>query len=238
MATNLTLIVDGVADLLEVATGRDNTVNLPALSIIVRSALEVGGQVAWLLDDGVDGSELGRRFLTWRFADLRQRRLLLEDFRPTNEVREAALDDVGKDEEALLADVASAKWSARCTVVKPNGLEAAALLDDAGKREHMPKFNELVGRITSWRSAYGLLSASVHSDRFGVFHGLAVDDVPDRTGQHNAQMTGFGIEPKIGIGLALLAIDRSCRLLAKWNGVDPSRLHREVLVLMERVGIA
>ena len=224
MAANLTLIVEGVADCLEVATGRDNAVNRPALSFVVRPALEVAGQLAWLLDDSIDGTERARRFLTWRFADLRQLRLLLEDFRPSNEERTSTCDELDEVEKSFLDDVAAANWAAKATVAGPKGFEAAALLGAAGKRESMPKYNELVRLVSSTPSVYGLLSVPAHGVRFGIFHGLEVADTPDPSGRYSARIAGFGIEPNIGVGLAFLAVDVSCRLLAGWNGVDAGRL--------------
>ena len=234
---SLTLIVDGAADCLEVASSRDGQVNQPALCFVVRPALEVAGQLAWLLDDAIDAASRARRYLVWRFADLRQQRLLLEQFRPLNVDRAQAVSELDDLENALLDAVAAAKWSARATSVGRKGFEAAALLDPDAKRMPMPGYNELVRLVSSTPSVYGLLSASVHGARFGMHYGLEVDGRPDRAGQHDAKLGGFGIDTNVLIGLAALAIDRTCRLLAGWNGVDAQVLHHEVKALMRKAGI-
>lgn len=237
VAANLVLIVDGVADCLEVASGRDNAVNRPALSFVVRPALEVAGQLAWLLDDSIDGAERGRRFLAWRFADLRQQRFLINEFRPSNADRAPAATELEDVEKALLASVSAANWAATPTVVGPKGFEAAALLDAQGKRVSMPKYNELVRLVSSTPIVYSLLCVPIHGVRFGMFYGLHLEDGPDASGQHHAQVGGFGVDPNIAIGLAALAVDVSCRLLAGWNHVDSGRVHQEVKALLRRAGI-
>ncbi len=222
---------------MQVAAGRDNAVNRPALSFVVRPALEVAGQLAWLLDDSIDGEERGRRFLVWRFADLRQQRLLINEFRLANAERASAVVELAKVEKALLGNVSAAKWTASPTVVGPKGFEAAALLDAAGRRVSMPKYNELVRLVSSTPSLYSLLCVPVHGVRFGMFYGLAVEEGPVDPDQDNAQVAGFGLDPNICIGLAALSIDRSCRLLAGWNHVDAGSIHQAVKGLMRMAGI-
>lgn len=238
MVGHLALVVDGVADLLEVGSSRGDAINAPALSLVVRSALEVAGQLAWLLEDSLDATGRARRFLTWRFADLRSQRLLLREFQlpdPEREAAEAELDDA---ENELITEVVETGWRAKGTLVGPKGeLECAALLDAAGKREAVPKFNQLVRLVSSWPSVYGLLSVPAHGTRFGVMHGLQVDPQADEADRYDTRFGGFGIPPNSAVGLAILAVDHSCRLLAGWNAVDASQLHSDCIELMRRVGI-
>jgi hypothetical protein len=48
---------------------------------------------------------------------------------------------------------------------------------------------------------------------------------------------GFGLPVNTAIALSVLAIDRACRLLARWNGVDASRLHAAAQDVTRRTGI-
>jgi hypothetical protein len=100
---NLTLLVNGVADCLEIAVSRDNAVNTPALSSVLRPAMEVAGQVAWLFSDNLDGHEHGRRYLIWRFSDLRHQRHVLGEFRPEADEEQVALKELDAEEQELLA---------------------------------------------------------------------------------------------------------------------------------------
>lgn len=238
MIANLTLLVDGVADCLQIASTRNNEVNYPALSATLRPTIEVAGQLAWLLDDSIDGGERGRRYLRWRFHDLRHQRLLLSELRGGDEAKAAfaELDRIGR---GLLGLAASAKWSARATVVQPNGdIVAAALVDQAGEKpEPMPKITELVRTVASTPSLYGLLSVPTHGRRFGVVHGVKQDGAPDQHGKVEALVGAFGLPPHLCIGLACLAIDRPGRLLAGWNGVNASALHGAVVEATRQAGI-
>lgn len=239
---NLTLLVQGVADCLEIAATRDNEVNTPALSSVLRPAVEIAGQLAWLLDDGIDGHERGRRFLIWRLHDLRHQRHVLGDFRAGSAEEQAARKELDAIEAELLAAAASAKWEARPSATSGNGdVQAAALLDREGQKvEPMPKINELVRRVSSTPSMYGLLSVPSHGMRFGMMYGLTAAD-PSRPAiadqKTNALVSGFGLPPHLAIGLACVAVDTSTRLLAGWNGIDTSRMHQRVIEVMRMAGI-
>jgi hypothetical protein len=239
---NGTLLVHGVADCLQIAAGRDNAVNTPALSSVLRPALEVAGQLTWLLDDSIDGHERGRRFLIWRLGDLRNQRHVLREFRPGSDEEAAASQVLDETEAELLAIAASAKWQARSSIVAPNGdVQAAALLDRAGQKpEPMPKINALVRLVSSTASLYGLLSVPTHGMRFGLMHGLTAADPTDTPTAHvktDARVSGFGLPPNLAIGLACLAIDIPTRHLAGWNGIDPSAMHSRVVEVMQAAGI-
>jgi len=235
-AANLAFIVDGVADHLEVAAGRDNAVHVPILSIIARTALEIAGQLSWLLDDSIGAEQRARRFLTWRFADLRAQRLLLGDFRPSNDESSAAVTELDRTEQELHSAAGSAGWVSKPTV-QGSHLEAAALLDTEGKNERVPKNGELARLVSSTPSLYGLLSIPAHGVRFGMRHGMRVADSGDEVDSRRVLVGGFGLPVNTVIGLSVLAVDRACRLLAGWNGVDASRLHAAGEEIVRRAGI-
>ena len=73
------LMAEGVSDCLELAALRDNTVNHPVLTTVVRPVLEMAGLVAWLLDEDIDGSDRSRRYMIWMLADLRESGSLEQD---------------------------------------------------------------------------------------------------------------------------------------------------------------
>lgn len=228
MTANLTLLVEGVADCLQVASSRGNAVNAPAMTAVLRPAVEVAGQLAWLLDDKIAGDERCRRYLIWRLHDLRNQRHLLSEFRTGSDPQGLAQEELDAIEHKLLRLTATAKWNARPTVVKANGdREGAALLQTVGKKaEGMPKITALVRTIASTPSLYTLLSVAIHGQRFGVFHGLEQVGEPDRFGKVDAAMKGFALPPSTGISLACVALSTPSRLLAGWNGVDASSLQR------------
>jgi hypothetical protein len=122
------LITGGVADDLEVAARRDNEINGPALAFVVRPALELSGQIAWLLNDQIDAAHRARRYIMWRLADLRAQRLLLRDFRTLPDETESAVRELNESEAEIMELVAAAKWSAKQTEYKGGDLEAATLL--------------------------------------------------------------------------------------------------------------
>ena len=86
-------------------------------------------------------------------------------------------------------------------------------------------------------SVYGLLSIPAHGVRFGMRQNMQVEDEPDDDGTHRVRVGGFGVPPKLAIGFSVLAIDRACRLLAGWDGVDAQRLHSAAREIMRRAGI-
>jgi hypothetical protein len=236
MLGHLTLVVGGVADALEAASLRDNEVNGPALAYAVRPALELAGQIAWLLADQIDGERRARRYIVWRLADLRAQRLLVRDFRGSGMEIQAAVEELDQTEADLLGAVASAKWAARPTTFNGQDVQAATLLGSDGKPERMPALGELVREVSSTPATYGLLSVTNHSQRFGVMHGLKIVAATEN-GQQEAHVGGFPLPPNLLIGLAVLAINIASRLLAGWNAIDASELHRSSRELMSQTGL-
>jgi len=202
----------------------------------IRPALEIAGQIAWLLDDTIGGAERTRRFLQWRFADLRARRLLLREFRPPDDP--AALAEVDAHEQELRDACASAKWVSVSTKAGRNGaIEAAGLLADDGKRERMPSLTEMVRLVSSTPSLYNMLSIAAHGARLGTMFGLDVSESEDREGRRTVQMGGFGLEPNLAIGLTALALSDSGRRIGGWNGLDTVGVYQTSAALLKRCGI-
>lgn len=236
LTSNLLLVADGVADCFELAAQRDDVVNWPVLTIVVRPVLEIAGQIAWLLDDTIDGAERARRFIQWRFADLRARRLLLREFRPPDDP--AALAEVDAHEQELLDACAAAKWvSVPSTTGRNGAIEAAGLLADNGKREKMPSLTEMVRLVSSTSSLYNMLSIAAHGARLGTMFGLDVSDAVDRAGRRTVQVGGFGLEPNLAIGLTTLALSGSGRRIGGWNGLDTVGIYQTSAALLKRCGI-
>lgn len=236
MVGHLSLIVAGVADLLEVASQRDNEVNGPALAYVVRPALELAGQIAWLLTDRIDGEHRARRYVVWRLADLRAQRLLLRDFRASKADIDAAKKELDGAEQDILARISKAKWAAQPTKYNGLDIQAAALLGTNGKPERVPAIGELVREVSSTPATYGLLSVTSHSQRFGVLQGVEIAGSTEK-GQQQARISGFPLGTNMLIGLAVLGINIPGRLLAGWNAVDASDLHRASTGLLVKAGL-
>ena len=220
---HLALVVDGVADVLEVAARRSNKVNGPSLAYTVRPALELAGQLAWLLDDHLGALPRTRRYMTWRLADLRSKRLLLNSFRSTGQLAAETEAEVDQDEREILEFVDAVGWTARPTSFNSPHLEAACLLDVNGKPEKLPSIEDLVREVSSSPSTYGLLSATAHGQRFGLLEGNHVDPPSESHGY--SQISSFLLPIDLLIGLAVLATDVSGRMLGGWNALDTSQLH-------------
>jgi hypothetical protein len=233
---HLKLVMGGVADVLEIASRRENEVNGPALAYVVRPALELAGQIAWLLSEQIDGEQRTRRYLAWRFADLRAQRLLLRDFRASRSLIDAATKELDDIEDEIFSAVVAAKWTAQRTTYPGTDIQPAALLGSDGKPERVPGLGELVRSVSSTPATYGLLSVTSHSQRFGILQGLkVVASTPD--GQQQAQVSGFPLDPSLLIGLSVLAVDVPSRMLGGWNAVDASELHEHARQLMTKSGL-
>lgn len=235
MVGHLTLVVGGVADALDIASQRSNEVNRPALAYIVRPALELAGQIAWLLSDQIDGAQRVRRYVAWRLADLRAQRLLLRDFRASQSETEAAVQELDEMEQEILANVDAAKWAGRPTRYNGANIEAAALLRADGKPERIPALGELVREVSSTPATYGLLSVTSHSQRFGILQGLEI--VSMSGGQQEARVSGFPLKSNLLIGLTVLSANIPGRMLGGWNRIDTHQLHLFSGELMARAGL-
>lgn len=235
MIGHLTLIVGGVADALDIASQRDNEVNGPALAYIVRPALELAGQIAWLLSDQIDGAQRVRRYVVWRLADLRAQRLLLREFRASQSETEAAVKELDEMEQQILGSIDAAKWAGRPTKYNGASIEAAALLGADGKPERIPALGELVREVSSTPATYGLLSVTSHSQRFGILQGLEI--VSTGGDQQEARVSGFPLKTNLLIGLTVLAVNIPGRMLGGWNSVDTHQLHLFSGELMARAGL-
>jgi hypothetical protein len=231
---SLLIVADGVADCLELAAQRDNVVNFPVLTIVLRSVLEMAGQAAWLLDDSIGGDDRVRRYVAWQFADLRSRRLMLRDFDPPDDP--VALAEIDQQERELLAVCEAARWLAVPTRTHGNGqIEAAALLDSEGRRQGVPSQTQLVRLVASTPSLYGMVSIAAHGARVGARYSLEISDDTDRAGRRTVRQGGFGLPPNLVIQLTALALCDSGRRVAGWNGLDASQLHERACALINRL---
>lgn len=171
LAIHAVCLVEAVRDQFSVAAARDNAFNLPALTIIVRALVETAGTSAWLLEPGISPADRGRRYLTWRFNELKSDHLLLRDDLEQCETEEepsalahAALKDLETRESALVDAATSAKWNARPRVRVANGdVSAAALMAAVGKVESMPSATKLVNQLSPGTGIYSLLSRPAHA---------------------------------------------------------------------------
>lgn len=221
-AARLLILAEGLADCLEVSLGRDRQVNGATLSLVTRSILEAAGLIAWILDDAIDPERRCRRLLAWRFADLRQMRLLAGEFADEDgEAREAALRELESEEGILLAKVEELGWKARPTRKRSGHIEAAALLNDEQRAASVPAPRTLATYATDWPSLYGLLSVPVHGSRFGMFANMKMDE-PDMTADRGVEFYGFSIPAKSAINVTAIATERACGLYAMWNGIGSS----------------
>lgn len=220
-AGQCTFLVDGVADMMETASRRDNGLNTAATAVVVRSALEVASQVAWLLDTGIQPDERCRRFLVWRLEDLNQLRNNIASGGVEQAAADAAQSACDAMEETLVASVDAAGWRAKAHELRPNGRVASAvLLDGNGKTEEYPSYTRLVTSLAG-PGVYSSLSASAHGQQHGTLAATTTD--PD-TG--NARMIGSVHDPASLIRWAILAAAGPTLRLGSWNGVDLTALHR------------
>jgi hypothetical protein len=220
-AGQCTFLANGVADLMDAATSRDNELNTAASASVVRSALEVAGQVVWLLDKEIGPHERCRRFLVWRLADVQQLRNNIASGGVEQDLTDAALAACNATEEKLLESADAARWRVRPHELRPNGTVAAAvLLDDAGKPVDYPGYARLVTGLTG-PGVYSSLSASAHGQQHSTLAATTID--PD-TG--HASITGSVHDPASLIRWAILAAAGPALRLGSWNGVDLTRLQR------------
>lgn len=227
MIGSLTLIVDGVADCLQVAETRDNRLNQPLFSMAVRSVLEVAGQIVWLLDPTIDGKTRVRRYLVWRFADLREQRLMARTLRTTPDPGSDQGPGFDDEEGQLIEMTEQAGWKATPTTTPGGHLNAAGLATSTGAKEQLPKIGSLVGEVAPKAVVYSVLSAASHGSRFGVIQGMDHQGI-GADGRYQVTMTGFGLDSSLGLHLTLLALNRSCGLLMDWNGADAGPLDAAV----------
>ena len=220
-AGQCTFLVSGVADLMETASRRADGLNTAATAVVVRSALEVASQVAWLLDTQIRPDERCRRFLAWRLEDLKQLRKNTASGGAPQAARDAAQASCDASEEAVLASINAAGWQAKPHVIRPSGgIAPAVLLDSNGNHCECPGYASLVTALTG-PGVYSTLSVSAH----GLHHGtLAATTIDPDTG--NAIMTGSVHEPASLIRWAILAAAVPTLRLSSWNGVDYTKLRQ------------
>lgn len=235
MTSLLVLVAGGVADCLDVARRRNNEVNWPVLSIVLRPVMEIAGQIAWLLDDTIDGAARGRRYLVWQFDDLTRRRKLVHEFRDKSNPAPAV--EIEQQEKELLAQCDVARWQGIATSIRGNGrFKPASLLDGNGKREEMPSITDMVRLVSSSPSLYDMLCVPTHGSRLAARFDLTLGDA-DRAGRRTVQMGGFGLPPNLVIGLTALALMSVARHIGGWNGIDIAQILQRGHALVELAGV-
>lgn len=193
-------MLDGFCDLLRSAAGRDGALNTSASAVVVRSALESSGQSLWLLETGLSGDERGRRYLTWRFDDLKQLRYMLQSGSGVSEADQAASQYADNVEQELMELAEKCKWDAKPQLVRPQAVEPACLLSDDGKSVRIPGNGDFAVKAALASDAYMMLSLPAHGQRYG-FHAATVAD--GETGQHRT--SGSTIEPGLLVQWACTA---------------------------------
>ena len=230
------LLLSGVADCVEIAATRNNELNIPTLSAAVRPLVETCGQIAWLLDGTIDAEERVRRYLIWRFSDLRAQRLIVSAaVRDLSEAADA-MAELDATEAELLELVDRAGWRAAATVTRAGGdVIAAALLDSDERRLPMPKPGALAMLVTSEPLAYALLSAPTHGARWGVVHSARLEATEGSDVGRPLKMTGMGMDPNLAIVLAVGAINQTGTYLGARHLVDDGPLRRDIQALVKRL---
>jgi hypothetical protein len=232
LAIHAVLLVEAVRDQFSVAATRDNAFNLPALTIIVRALAETAGTSAWLLEPGISPADRGRRYLTWRFNELKSDHLLLRDDleqcereEEASALAQAALKDLETRESALVAAATSAKWNARPRVRVANGdVSAAALMAAIGKVEPMPSSTKLVNQLGPGADLYALLSRPAHASLSNIEIGFRPGREPKRNQPGWLEYHGQGIGPDVALQLVAVSVMQSIGRLADWNAVSTQRL--------------
>jgi hypothetical protein len=232
LAIHAVCLVEAVSDQFSVAAARDNAFNLPALTIIVRALAETAGTSAWLLEPGISPTVRGRRYLTWRFNELKSDHLLLRDdleqLKTEGErsaLAQAALKDLETRESALLGAATSAKWTAQPRVKAANGkVSPAALIATNGKVEPMPSSTQLVNQLGPGSDLYSLLSRPAHASLSNIEIGFRPGREPKRNQPGWLEYHGQGIGPDIALQLVAVSVMQSIGRLADWNAVSTQRL--------------
>lgn len=231
------LLIRAVNDCLIAARTRDDRVNGPALAIAARALVETAAMVAWLVDPGIGGPERGRRYLAWKFSELRNDRSLTADMNDLRPEFVAARAQQGAQEVHLFKQAAAAKWRAQASVVQPdNKIQAATLLQLTGtKGQSHPSITDLVKAMLPG-NVYQLLSIAAHGRYSGIIAGTTPQGDPDKDGGTTVGMAGFGITPSMALFTVINSVTASTRQLAIWNGVSVAQLDRALRLAYQVAG--
>lgn len=218
LTSNLLLVADGVADFFELASQRDDVVNWPVLTIIVRPVLEIAGQIAWLLDETIEGDERADASFSGasQIYELDDCCYANFDFRRPGGTGRGRCARAGATRGLCLSKVGqrfNEGRAQRCN--RSCGI--------AGRRRQARK-EAVAHRDGSSRvintELYNMLSIAAHGARLGTMFGLDVSEMDDRKGRRTVQMGGFGLDPNLAIGLTARALSDSGRRIGGWNGLD------------------
>lgn len=224
VVTQITVTVEGVADLLQVAeSDREGKLNVVPTATLVRSALETHGQVDWMLDNTIDGFERARRYLTWRFDDLKQLRWALRNGADESDEYADAVVEVDAEEADLIASAERIGLSARHEVVRPNGNVEPARLSDASGNLKMPSYGKMVSSVTNSVHAYAALSGAAHGQRYSAAASVAPNP---ETGE--VRFRGSLIPtPKLTLW-AWGSVAFSGLKVCNWNGMPARKLNEHI----------
>lgn len=215
---NIGFLVEGVASLFEAGTEQERPgLNTPSITIILRSALELAGQVLWLLDAGIDANERVRRYFVWVLSDLQSQQQTVNHL---GTVPPAVRDELQRRRANVVELVRGAKYE---TEVSRRG--SVTLLKSEGKgAERAPTKSSLVADVVGIAYAYSFFSIAAHGDRWALVDSMSsIGEVAD-DGRELAKVTGYGLPPTALKAAAAAAICLPVTRLAAWNGVDVSRL--------------
>ena len=213
------LLLEGICDLLRCAVSRDGALHMSATAVLVRSALEISGQTMWLLDLTIDGTERVRRYLTWRFDDLKQMRYLMQSTSGDDATDIAASGFADNVEQQLVRSVTACGWGARPQRVKPKSLEPACLLDGDGRAVKLPGMGEFAMIAAMSRDAYKILSLPAHGQRYGFHASFLREHVGGQ-----ARIFSSTIEPELLVRWTCMSVALPALCLARWNGLTEGRL--------------
>lgn len=163
MLPHLSALAEGSALLLAVAEDGLAAYNQTSAATTVRAQLELAGTIAWLLEEGIEPVERVRRFLTWRFEDVRGLRRLVGRLR-TIEGGSADLQDTLDRVEEREAEALALARSCGYEAKRKDG-GAIVLLKENGREDEPLSKTRRVNDYAATRNVYELLSLTVHGAR-------------------------------------------------------------------------
>jgi hypothetical protein len=224
------MFAKGVADLFEVAEGRDGRFSSVAATTVLRSEMEIAGALCWLLDRGIEPAERCRRFLTWRFEGQAQQRSFQERFAtdPDDDADVEFREAIGGEEAKLLDLVHRTGWVARPWGPNHEGdMVDAALMKPLKKpnakarAESVPKIEEHIELLVGDARLYFLASAVAHGHRWARRMGV----VAPADGGDQVRITGYAFSPGQVVAATCLALSRPVTLFGQWTG-DETRARK------------
>jgi len=210
-------MLDAISDLLRGAEARANEIdeqpadNRFGLTVVARSMVEALAVNRYLLDPNLAGVERLRRYLVWRFEQLRNDRNLLESIGLDGAER----DEARADAEAFATQAKQCGFDVRVGEWVPGGAHDCLL--EGGVPVRLPSITALVEELMPDRpSVYRLLSFGPHGSRLGI-HATVVNERID--GEVTAfEMAAPGLDAQTSVTAAMWALWSAGRDLASWCG--------------------